>query len=89
MFDLLFFMGFVAYNMMDMVVWFCFGVFMVTSPKQIRRFDAIYNFYITLYRSYVGKYIDVSEHVGFLLSVQLCITNMGDTFLDVGAFVFT
>ena len=48
-----------------------------------RGFSAIYNFYIVIFRSNVIEYIDAGEHMVVLSYIQLLISNLGGTYLDV------
>ena len=59
------------------------------KPKIFQELSCHLEFYIALYMSSVNEYIDFSEHVGVLFSIQLWIDTLSDTWLDVDTLVFT
>ena len=68
----------------------CFWYFYDDESKNFfRRFAAIYNFYIELYRYHVGEHIGADKNVGFWSSIQLYISRLGDDLLQINMSTFS
>ena len=69
---------------------FDFWNFYYDKPKtSCMGFNAIENLYITFYRFDVSEHFYVGKHVGVWSSIQLHSVNLGGSWMEHVAFVYT